>query len=41
MQADHDFKPVTNPVSPEHLRSEGLGEVFVDYMRTWKGFVVE
>ena len=41
MQADHDFQPVTNPVSPEHLRNEGLGEVFVDYMRTWKGFVVE
>jgi 2,4-dienoyl-CoA reductase-like NADH-dependent reductase (Old Yellow Enzyme family) len=41
MQADNDFQPVTNPVSPEHLRNEGLGEVFVDYMRTWKGFVVE
>ena len=41
MQADHDFQPVTNPVSPEHLRNEGLGEVFVDYMRTWKGFVAE
>jgi 2,4-dienoyl-CoA reductase-like NADH-dependent reductase (Old Yellow Enzyme family) len=41
MQANHDFQPVTNPVSPEHLRSEGLGEVFVDYMRTWKGFVAD
>ena len=41
MQADHDFQPVTNPVSSEHLRGEGLGEVFVNYMRTWKGFVAE
>ena len=41
MQADAEFKPVANPVSPEHLRSEGLGETFVEYMRNWKGFVAE
>ena len=23
----------------EHLRAEGLGPAFVDYMKTWKGFV--
>jgi 2,4-dienoyl-CoA reductase-like NADH-dependent reductase (Old Yellow Enzyme family) len=41
MQADSDFQPASNPVSAEHLRSEGLSETFVDYMRSWKGFVAE
>ena len=41
MQADDDFQPVANPVSVEHLRSEGLSETFVDYMRNWKGFVAD
>jgi 2,4-dienoyl-CoA reductase-like NADH-dependent reductase (Old Yellow Enzyme family) len=41
MQADGDFQPASNPVSPEHLRNEGLGESFVNYMRSWKGFVAE
>ncbi|MDP3738047.1 MAG: NADH:flavin oxidoreductase [Hyphomonadaceae bacterium] len=39
--ADRDFKPVPLPVSPDYLRSEGLGEAFVGYMRTWKGFVAD
>lgn len=39
--ADRDFKPVPLPVSPDYLRSEGLGDAFVDYMRTWKGFVAD
>jgi 2,4-dienoyl-CoA reductase-like NADH-dependent reductase (Old Yellow Enzyme family) len=33
------FTPHPLPVSAEHLRTEGLGEAFVDYMRGWKGFV--
>jgi len=41
MLADGDFQPVANPVSVEHLRSEGLSETFVDYMRNWKGFVAD
>jgi hypothetical protein len=28
-------------VPPGHLREEGLGPAFVDYMRTWKGFVAD
>lgn len=36
-----DFTPVALPVSPDYLRSEGLGDAFVNYMRTWKGFVTE
>lgn len=36
-----DFTPVPNPVSKEHLRKEGLGEKFIDYMSGWPGFVVD
>jgi hypothetical protein len=27
------------PVPAQTLRDEGLSEIFVDYMRNWKGFV--
>jgi 2,4-dienoyl-CoA reductase-like NADH-dependent reductase (Old Yellow Enzyme family) len=40
-EADQNFSPIPLPVSADHLRGEGLGEVFVNYMRTWKGFVAE
>ena len=36
-----DFRPVATPVPPEHLAQEGLSPRFVDYMRTFKGFVAE
>jgi 2,4-dienoyl-CoA reductase-like NADH-dependent reductase (Old Yellow Enzyme family) len=35
------FEPVSLPVTADHLRAEGLSEPFVNYMRTWKGFVAE
>ena len=41
VQADPDFKPIALPVTPEHLMAEGLGPVFVKYMRNWKGFVAD
>jgi 2,4-dienoyl-CoA reductase-like NADH-dependent reductase (Old Yellow Enzyme family) len=41
MADNPDFKPVTLPVTREYLRSEGLGEAFVDYMAGWSGFVKE
>ncbi len=41
VRADANFTPIALPVSAEHLRAEGLGEAFVNYMRTWKGFVAE
>ena len=37
--ANPGFVPVSNPVPAAHLRAEGLGEAFVNYMGTWKGFV--
>jgi 2,4-dienoyl-CoA reductase-like NADH-dependent reductase (Old Yellow Enzyme family) len=41
LAADPGFRPVATPVTPEHLRAEGLGPAFVKYMQTWKGFVAE
>lgn len=34
-----NFKPVENPVSEAYLKTEGLSETFIDYMRKWEGFV--
>lgn len=35
------FEPAELPVSPEHLREEGLSDTFITYMRNWAGFVAE
>lgn len=37
--ANDSFTPVPNPVTRDYLRSQGLGEKFVEYMAGWKGFV--
>jgi 2,4-dienoyl-CoA reductase-like NADH-dependent reductase (Old Yellow Enzyme family) len=39
--ADPNFTSTPTPVSETYLRDEGLGPAFVNYMRTWKGFVEE
>ena len=36
---DPHFRPVATPVTPEHLRREGLSAKFIRYMENWKGFV--
>jgi 2,4-dienoyl-CoA reductase-like NADH-dependent reductase (Old Yellow Enzyme family) len=36
---DPFFEPVELPVTPAYLRSEGLSNPFIDYMKTWEGFV--
>ena len=41
MQSNSEFAMRTLPVAPEVLRSEGLSDSFVGYMRNWKGFVAE
>ncbi|MGB5487143.1 MAG: NADH:flavin oxidoreductase [Lysobacterales bacterium] len=41
VQGNPEFEPVKLPVSREYLRSQGLGEAFVNYMTRWKGFVKE
>lgn len=39
--ANNCFEPIALPVPEEHLKAEGLGEAFLTYMKTWKGFVAE
>jgi 2,4-dienoyl-CoA reductase-like NADH-dependent reductase (Old Yellow Enzyme family) len=39
MLEDPEFTMRTLPISADDLRSEGLGEAFIEYMRGWKGFV--
>ena len=33
------FEPIENPVSEDYLKSEGLSNTFIEYMRKWDGFV--
>lgn len=35
------FEPVARPVTESYLRDEGLGPKFVEYLKTWPGFVAE
>ena len=37
--ADPAFASTPTPVTRAHLQAEGLGEAFVNYMASWKGFV--
>jgi 2,4-dienoyl-CoA reductase-like NADH-dependent reductase (Old Yellow Enzyme family) len=39
VRANPDFEPVSNPVTRDYLRSQGLGEAFLDYLAGWDGFV--
>jgi hypothetical protein len=39
VRANPDFAAIPLPVTVEHLRAEGLGPAFIDYMKTWQGFV--
>lgn len=41
VQADPGYTAPALPVSAGHLRAEGLGPAFLDYMRSWKGFVAD
>ena len=34
-----DFSPIENPVTQAHLKSEGLSDTFITYMKRWEGFV--
>ncbi len=38
-EKDPDFVAVALPVSADYLRNEGLGENFLVYMSSWKGFI--
>jgi 2,4-dienoyl-CoA reductase-like NADH-dependent reductase (Old Yellow Enzyme family) len=38
---DPFFEPVELPVTPDYLRSEGLSDPFIGYMKRWEGFVAD
>lgn len=35
------FQARATPVTPEYLRSDGVNDTFLKYLRNWKGFVTE
>lgn len=37
--SNNNFKPIELPVSEQHLKSEGLSDTFINYMRRWQSFV--
>lgn len=39
VRRDPAYQSPTLPVTAEHLRREGLGQAFIDYMSGWPGFV--
>ena len=39
VRANPGFAAIPLPVTAEHLRAEGLGPAFIEYMKTWQGFV--
>jgi 2,4-dienoyl-CoA reductase-like NADH-dependent reductase (Old Yellow Enzyme family) len=41
LAADPDFAAVSPPVTRDYLRQEKLGDAFIAYMSSWKGFVAE
>ena len=41
LHEDASFRPVSLPVTREHLRAEGLGPAFITYMDGWRGFVAQ
>ena len=38
--SDSAYDPQRQPFSAQHLATQGLSPVFIDYMRRWKNFVV-
>ncbi len=38
---DPNWEPTRPPYAPEHLRSAGLSEKMITYMRAWPGFVTD
>jgi 2,4-dienoyl-CoA reductase-like NADH-dependent reductase (Old Yellow Enzyme family) len=41
VHANPHFKMRETPIPVDVLRAEGLGEAFIEYMRTWRTFVAE
>ncbi|PYI10973.1 NADH:flavin oxidoreductase/NADH oxidase [Aspergillus sclerotiicarbonarius CBS 121057] len=41
VEMDHAYRAPALPVRSDWLRGSGLSERFIDYMRTWEGFVLD
>jgi 2,4-dienoyl-CoA reductase-like NADH-dependent reductase (Old Yellow Enzyme family) len=41
VEKNQQFTPIALPVPEAHLQKEGLSPAFLNYMKTWKGFVAE
>ncbi|OGM47210.1 hypothetical protein ABOM_003952 [Aspergillus bombycis] len=41
IETNEEYQAPKLPVTAEYLKSSGLSERFIDYMRTWEGFVLE
>jgi 2,4-dienoyl-CoA reductase-like NADH-dependent reductase (Old Yellow Enzyme family) len=39
VERDRNFTPTPLPVSPDHLRAEGVSPPFIEYMKTFRDFV--
>jgi hypothetical protein len=39
VMSNPNFTPIHTPVSETYLKSEGLSDTFINYMRRWEGFV--
>ncbi|RAH69973.1 NADH:flavin oxidoreductase/NADH oxidase [Aspergillus aculeatinus CBS 121060] len=40
-EVDENYRAPGLPVTAEYLKSSGLSERFIEYMRTWEGFVLD
>lgn len=41
IEKDPNHQPPPQPVTEEYLKTQGLSGRFIDYMRTWDGFVAD
>ncbi|PYE80207.1 2,4-dienoyl-CoA reductase-like NADH-dependent reductase (Old Yellow Enzyme family) [Winogradskyella epiphytica] len=41
VMADPEFEPIATPVTPDYLKSEGIGEDFINYLKRWPDLVGE
>jgi len=39
VRRDPDLEPDWLPVSASYLRSQAVGDAFIEYLTTWKGFI--
>ena len=38
---EENFNPSKGPFTYDELRNVDVGDVFIDYLRSWKGFIID